>query len=236
MLEYMLVRNVDRPIIDQSKGKFRWIVIDEAHTYLGSQAAELALLLRRVLHAFGCSPDQVHFIATSATIAGDSNHTEDKLRDFLAKIAGTPANQVSLLLGERMVPPLPALEKTNSKQIHDIEALNMVSSEESFEDLVANPKIRKIRAMLARQAAPLSSISSLLYEKVGIEEREIGAVVTSSRGADGEPVSSIHLYDTAQGGAGYVSQAAKWLPELFRRAKTVVDCPANVTPHARAAY
>ena len=49
MLEYMLVRNVDRPIIDQSQGKLRWIVIDEAHSYLGSQAAELTLLLRRVL-------------------------------------------------------------------------------------------------------------------------------------------------------------------------------------------
>jgi hypothetical protein len=64
-----------------------------------------------------------------------------------------------------------------------------------------------------------------LAQLIGIEEREIGAVVTSSRGADGGPVSSIHLYDTAQGGAGYVSQAARWLPELFRRAKAVVDCP-----------
>ena len=45
MLEYMLVRNEDRPILNQSQGQLRWIVIDEAHTYLGSQAAELTLLL-----------------------------------------------------------------------------------------------------------------------------------------------------------------------------------------------
>jgi hypothetical protein len=64
-----------------------------------------------------------------------------------------------------------------------------------------------------------------LAQTIGIEEREIGAAVTSSRGVDGEPVFSIHLYDTAQGGAGFVSQAARWLPELFRRARSVVDCP-----------
>lgn len=69
MLEYLLVRNEDRPIIEQSRGQLRWIVIDEAHTYAGSQAAELTLLLRRVLHTFGCHPGEVRFIATSATLS-----------------------------------------------------------------------------------------------------------------------------------------------------------------------
>jgi len=39
----------------------------------GSQAAELTLLLRRVLHTFGCHPGNVHFIATSATL-GEAVH------------------------------------------------------------------------------------------------------------------------------------------------------------------
>ena len=37
----------------------------------------------------------------------------------------------------------------------------------------------------------------------------------------------MHLYDTAQGGAGYVSQAVRWLPELFRKARDVVECPRS---------
>ena len=41
MLEYMLVRQIDSPIIEQSQGKLRWIVLDEAHTYIGSQACLL---------------------------------------------------------------------------------------------------------------------------------------------------------------------------------------------------
>ena len=46
MLEYMLlVRTEDRPILEKSVGKLRWIVLDEAHTYIGSQAAEISLVV-----------------------------------------------------------------------------------------------------------------------------------------------------------------------------------------------
>lgn len=78
MLEYMLVRQKDEPILAKSKGKLRWIVLDEAHTYIGSQAAELSLLLRRVMHGFDVTPEQVRFVATSATIGGKDSDTELK--------------------------------------------------------------------------------------------------------------------------------------------------------------
>jgi ATP-dependent helicase YprA (DUF1998 family) len=68
VLEYMLIRSNDRPILDASQGKLEFIVLDEAHTYIGSQAAELALLLRRAMQAFGVEPGNVRFVATSATI------------------------------------------------------------------------------------------------------------------------------------------------------------------------
>lgn len=42
MLNYMLVRPEDQPILKQSKGKLRWILLDEAHTYSGSSATELS--------------------------------------------------------------------------------------------------------------------------------------------------------------------------------------------------
>ena len=68
MLEYMLVRAEDRPLIDASHGKLKWIVLDEAHSLVGAAAAEIALLLRRVLLAFSVRPEDVRFVATSATI------------------------------------------------------------------------------------------------------------------------------------------------------------------------
>jgi DEAD/DEAH box helicase domain-containing protein len=37
MLEYMLVRAQDAPILKKSQGKLKWVVLDEAHSYIGSQ-------------------------------------------------------------------------------------------------------------------------------------------------------------------------------------------------------
>ncbi|MHC1698750.1 MAG: DEAD/DEAH box helicase [Geobacteraceae bacterium] len=107
MLEYMLVRQQDNPIVEKSKGKLRWIVLDEAHTYIGSHAAEISLLLRRVLHAFGVEAHNVRFIATSATIgsAGDDNAVR-QLQHYLADVAGIDPSRVSVVTGSRHMPPL----------------------------------------------------------------------------------------------------------------------------------
>ncbi|ANG63069.1 DEAD/DEAH box helicase [Marinobacterium aestuarii] len=104
MLEYMLVRQVDEPIIRISREQrsLRWIVLDEAHTYIGSQAAELSLLLRRVVEAFGKEAHEIRFVATSATIAGED--AAQKLQSYLASLAGVKDDQVIVIGGSRTVP------------------------------------------------------------------------------------------------------------------------------------
>ena len=162
MLEYMLVRNEDKPILDQSQGKLRWIVIDEAHTYMGSQAAELTLLLRRVLHAFGCSADEVRFIATSATIAGDAEQNKEKLRGFLADIAGVSSDRITLLLGKRAVPVLPDVNDATTNRFPPMEELRELSAEDLFKVFSGSRKMREMRSVLTRQASTLSNLSRLL--------------------------------------------------------------------------
>jgi len=105
MLEYMLVRPQDRPIVEQSQGLLRWIVIDEAHTYLGSRAAEVSLLLRRVMRAFNASTEHVRFVATSATMGGPE--ASEQLRLYLADLAGIDPERVDVVSGQRVVPPIP---------------------------------------------------------------------------------------------------------------------------------
>lgn len=65
MLEYMLIRRKDAPIIEKSQGILKYIVLDEAHSYIGSQAAELALLLRRVMQAFNVGLAQINLCRLS---------------------------------------------------------------------------------------------------------------------------------------------------------------------------
>jgi len=109
MLNYMLVRKEDKPILKQSKGKLRWILLDEAHSYTGSSAAELALQLRRVLDAFDVTLDQVNFAITSATV-GDSNdiNAQDKLRSFVSQLTGKSKDDIVIIGGQRVIPQLDA--------------------------------------------------------------------------------------------------------------------------------
>lgn len=67
MLEYMLCRPQDAVFFGQA---LRMFVVDEAHIYDGPLAAEIALLMRRVLLRCGVTSDQVFQVATSATLGG----------------------------------------------------------------------------------------------------------------------------------------------------------------------
>ena len=108
MLEYMLVRRQDAPILAKSRGLLDFIVLDEAHTYVGAQAAELALLLRRVALAFGRDPRTIRVVATSATLGtGDRGEQEQQLQAFLADLTGSDRSAVHVVLGERAALDLP---------------------------------------------------------------------------------------------------------------------------------
>ncbi|WP_140410293.1 DEAD/DEAH box helicase, partial [Escherichia coli] len=107
MLEYMLIRRKDAPIIEKSQGMLKYIVLDEAHSYIGSQAAELALLLRRVMQAFNVGPGTdkpVQIIATSATIGEDSPEGNKELAKFVADLAGVTERDVKVVRGYRQIP------------------------------------------------------------------------------------------------------------------------------------
>jgi len=67
MLEYMLIRPDERPLVQQATQELRFLVMDELHVYRGRQGADVAMLLRRVRQRSG-SRDLI-FVGTSATLA-----------------------------------------------------------------------------------------------------------------------------------------------------------------------
>ena len=116
MLEYILVRKQDQQMIQESVGKLRWIVIDEAHTYSGSAAVELAYQIKRILDAFGERPEDVRFACTSATIGGEEG--AQSLAEFISTITGQSTDQIKVIGGSRLIPSLDknALDKELKKQ------------------------------------------------------------------------------------------------------------------------
>ena len=156
MLEYMLVRQEDRPIIEISKknNTLRWIVLDEAHSYIGSQAAEIALLLRRVVQAFGKKSEDIRFVATSATIG--SKEANLQLQQYLADLAGVPTDNVLVVTGRRDFDRFPLGQ--NKASLDEIRAIDSGSyeSEERFNALKSHPIATTIRQMLTESGFPLA--------------------------------------------------------------------------------
>ena len=100
MLEYMLLRNKDATLFENSD--LRWIVMDETHSFTGAGAAELSLLLRRVMMAFDRTSDSVRFATSSATIGNGANEdVEKKLKEFIARISGQSVSQIEVIGGNR---------------------------------------------------------------------------------------------------------------------------------------
>lgn len=101
MLEYMLMRPLERPIFDATR---QWLqdnpnekfilIIDEAHLYRGAAGAEVALLLRRIRARLGLSADRVQVIATSASFS-DTEYA----RTFAAQLSGKNVEDFDAVVG-----------------------------------------------------------------------------------------------------------------------------------------
>ncbi|MGH7252448.1 MAG: DEAD/DEAH box helicase, partial [Nitrospiraceae bacterium] len=93
MLEYMLMRPIERPIFDQTR---EWlaknanerflIVLDEAHLYRGAAGAEVGLLLRRLRDRLDISASRFQVICATASFKD-----KDYAPEFGAQLAGVPA-------------------------------------------------------------------------------------------------------------------------------------------------
>lgn len=114
MLEYMLCRPQDAVFFGPA---LEAIVLDEAHLYAGTLAAEITLLLRRVALRCGRKPEEVLHIATSATLGGGP----DDLVRFAATIFSKSPERVVPIRGKaadlRFGDPRPPLEPVDVDRI-----------------------------------------------------------------------------------------------------------------------
>lgn len=145
MLEYMLVRNADVPILEKSKGTLRWILLDEAHTLTGSKAAEMALLIRRVVSAFEVDIKDLRFAITSATVG---NGNTDTLKKFMSDLCGISSDQIEVITGKRVndtiaeddIPNLSqALSQNNIKLLREKFLLNKGITQSEIGDYLHIP-------------------------------------------------------------------------------------------------
>jgi ATP-dependent helicase YprA (DUF1998 family) len=122
MLEYTLMRPIERPIFQQTR---EWlhadarneliIVLDEAHMYRGAGGAEVALLLRRLFSRLEIPRERVRFILTSASL-GSTDEATRAVAQFGRDLTGLPTNSTRPLEVIRGTPEPRSGEKQASKE------------------------------------------------------------------------------------------------------------------------
>lgn len=137
MLEYMLLRPIERSIFEQTA---RWleshpenrftVVLDEAHMYRGSGGAEVAYLLRRLHSRLGVKRDRVRYILTSASL-GSGVEAVKRVKRFAADLTGleNPLRSFVLITGapeEKDAPRVASHEEAMTFAAYDFGTLHQM--------------------------------------------------------------------------------------------------------------
>jgi DEAD/DEAH box helicase/Helicase conserved C-terminal domain/Domain of unknown function (DUF1998) len=112
MLELALLRHVDQRWLNEASG-WKHLVLDEAHSYTGGLAVDIALLLRRIRDRIGPMSTPQGF-ATSATFGGSDAKRE--LSDFSSVLFGQKVSNIEVIQGHRVgIAPDPKAPKDIQK-------------------------------------------------------------------------------------------------------------------------
>lgn len=100
MLEYLLIRPNDYAIFEEKRlYNWKYVVLDEAHSYNGSLGIELSLLLRRLT---GLAPKKPQFILTSATL-GEQGKSENDIVRFAKNLTSAEFDIGDIIFSKRML-------------------------------------------------------------------------------------------------------------------------------------
>ena len=119
MLEYMMMRPIERPIFDMTRAFLEGnpdetflVVLDEAHLYRGAAGAEVGLLLRRLRDRLGIPAARLRVICSTASF---SDHAYAPL--FGAQLSGLPAESFRPISGTLALRPQDALGSDQDAEV-----------------------------------------------------------------------------------------------------------------------
>jgi len=100
MLEYLMLRPADNVFFNGPYAKYwKYIVLDEAHTYNGATGIEVSMLLRRLKHLLQGN-HRIRFFLTSATLG--TKEEKDQIAEFASDLcANETFSQENIIMAER---------------------------------------------------------------------------------------------------------------------------------------
>ena len=161
MLEYMLMRPLERPIFDRTR---QWLdenpderlllVVDEAHLYRGAAGAEVALLLRRLRTRVGIPPDRLQVICTSASFNKASYAAQ-----FGAELTGKDENDFDTVTGELLL-----RDAAGAGTREDAEGLTTINLQAFYDAESDGQRLAQLETFLKYRGVTTDTLQRSLYE------------------------------------------------------------------------
>lgn len=200
MLEYLLIRPNDFKIFKKEYlKKWRFIVMDEAHTYNGTLGIEISYLLKRLT---GLSEKKPQFILTSATL-GEKNRDEKDIVNFAETLTSAPFAYDDIIFSVRR-------ELNHNEIRYQVSPEFYINIENNLED------VEKIKQLLGKYIdVSNTDVKELLYDflkkdsnvyylydllkKESLQFKEVMALLISNGFSNNdELVALIHLINIAR--------------------------------------
>ncbi len=235
MLEYLLLRPADNVFFHgDNSNEWKFIVLDEAHTYTGATGIEVSMLLRRLKNTL-VTRENIRFILTSATLGDEKDNKE--ICDFASRLC------TGVIFDEKSIVRAFRFSKFNSSEakeyrsdiyisinqlidrgvsINDIRTLlqtidsSFVSAAVSVQEMLYDFLIQdrfyyRMREVLSNEPVTIKKIS----EEMKVNEIDVVAFVSIARKAEKKNIMLLdaryHMFIRALEGAYVVLGANKEL-------------------------
>lgn len=172
MLEYMLLQPNTAPFFDDENAKnWRFIVIDEAHTYKGAVGTEIGFLLRRLKERIRHHMHEpFRCIATSATLGTEGGKAA--LAEFASKLFGEPFEDFDVITTERKrrEPESDARDYSPEEYAELKEQVKDMPEEEKgiylYDKLVSDRRLFKVYESLADKPKDITEVADTVFSDI----------------------------------------------------------------------
>ncbi|WP_040259139.1 DEAD/DEAH box helicase [Pseudomonas massiliensis] len=177
MLEYMLMRPIERGIFEQTKDWLKSdvrnefiLVLDEAHMYRGAGGAEVALLIRRLCARLDIPRERMRCILTSASLGSEADaaaNGERFARDLTGLLESSPR---CLRVIQGTHEPRSGNRSITDAQMHGLAALDLPAFQRAANDLSAATQalndLAQALGWAAFQGSDHASLRNWLFENL----------------------------------------------------------------------
>lgn len=162
MLEYLMLRPKDSVLFNNDGNGWKYVVLDEAHTYQGATGIEVSMLIRRLKESV--KTKKINFILTSATLGGKDS--DEDIAKFGKNLCGEEFTKEDIIKAQKIVEN--DFIKINISR-NDYQEIANILKKDDFNDYEYDINIKKV---IGKENSSIKS-KELLYDLLKEEENFI---------------------------------------------------------------